>query len=61
MVKLPALAILILLPAAAYAQTPACDKLEGEQRKLAQELLSAQHPYDCCDGTIIECLKEKPV
>jgi protein-disulfide isomerase len=58
---LPALAILVLFPAVAYAQTPTCDKLEGEQKQLARELLSTQHPYDCCDGTIIECLQEKPV
>lgn len=45
----------------ADAQTPACDKLEGDQKKLAAEILSSQHPYDCCDGTISECLKEKPV
>jgi protein-disulfide isomerase len=59
--KLPLIVILMLLPVSAYAQTPACDDLEGDQKKLAQELLSSQHPYDCCDGTIIECLKEKPV
>ena len=55
------LVFMVLLPAAAHAQTPACDVLEGEQKKLAQKLLSSQHPYDCCDGTLIECLKEKPV
>ena len=53
--------ILLLLPAASYAQTPNCDKLEGKQKELAQQLLSSQHPYDCCDGTIAECLKEKQV
>jgi protein-disulfide isomerase len=53
--------VLLLVPAAVYAQTPNCDKLEGKQKELAQQLLSSQHPYDCCDGTIIECLKEKQV
>jgi len=27
---------------------------------MVQELLSSQHPYDCCDDTLINCLKEKP-
>jgi protein-disulfide isomerase len=55
------ISILLLVPAASYAQTPNCDKLEGKQKELAQKLLFAQHPYDCCDGTLIECLKEKQV
>jgi protein-disulfide isomerase len=53
--------LIILLPAGSYAQTPTCDKLDGDQKKLAQKILSSQHPYDCCDDTILECLKEKPV
>ncbi|MFC1655069.1 DsbA family protein [Myxococcota bacterium] len=61
MCKLLSAIFLVLVPVAAYAQTPTCDKLEGKQKQLAQELLSTQHPYDCCDGTIIECLKEQPV
>jgi protein-disulfide isomerase len=24
-------------------------------------VLKSQHPYDCCDGTILSCLKRKPV
>ncbi len=53
--------LIILLPAASYAQTPTCDQLGGDQKKLALEILSSQHPYDCCDDTILNCLKEKPV
>jgi protein-disulfide isomerase len=45
----------------ARAQTAECDKLSGEQRKAAQEILASQHPYDCCDDTIAACLKQKPV
>ncbi len=45
----------------AQAQTPGCDKLEGPQKALAAELLSSLHPYACCDGTIAECLAERPV
>lgn len=59
--KLLVSAMLLLTPAALHAQTPTCDKLEGKQKELAQKLLSSLHPYDCCDGTIIECLKEKQV
>ncbi len=47
--------------AAIHAQTPTCDRLTGEQKVLAAELLSEIHPYDCCDGTISECLKEERV
>lgn len=51
----------VLLPAAAYAQTPACDALPGEAKKLARELLSMQHPYACCDRTIAACLQQEKV
>jgi len=44
----------------AAAQTPACGKLSAEQKTLANQLLSSLHPYDCCDDTIANCLKEKP-
>jgi len=51
-----------LLPAAtAHAQTPACDALSGEEKKLAEELLSSQHPYACCDRTIGACLQQDRV
>jgi protein-disulfide isomerase len=42
------------------AQTPTCDKLTGEKKELAQSLLNSEHPYDCCDDTISNCLKKKP-
>ena len=42
------------------AQTPTCDRLSANQKTLAQKLLSTQHPYDCCDDTILNCLKKKP-
>jgi protein-disulfide isomerase len=51
---------LSLLSSHVEAQTPACDKLKGDQKELANELLQSQHPYDCCDDTIANCLKEKP-
>ncbi|HMA97672.1 MAG TPA: thioredoxin domain-containing protein, partial [Polyangiaceae bacterium] len=45
----------------AFAQTKTCDALKGEQRTAATNVLKSQHPYDCCDGTIAECLTKKPV
>jgi protein-disulfide isomerase len=43
------------------AAPSACDALGGPQRKLALEILGSQHAYDCCDGTLSECLKQKPL
>ncbi|HUU01446.1 MAG TPA: thioredoxin domain-containing protein [Myxococcota bacterium] len=45
----------------ARAQTPTCNNLAGAQKTVASELLSSLHPYACCDGTIAECLAERPV
>ena len=53
-----ALAALLLVPRMAAAQTPTCDALSGEKKTLATALINEQHLYDCCDGTIRECLKE---
>ncbi|MFW5740811.1 MAG: DsbA family protein [Myxococcota bacterium] len=49
--------VLLLVPRLATAQTPACDALTGEKRALATALMNEQHPYDCCDDSIAECLK----
>ncbi len=49
------------LASSAGAQTPACDGLSAEKKKLAQQILAAEHPYDCCDDTLARCLKQKPV
>lgn len=35
--------------------------LAGEQRAVAEQLLTSEHPYDCCDLTIAECLAQEPV
>jgi protein-disulfide isomerase len=53
-----ALAALLLVPRMAAAQTATCDALSGEKKTLATALINEQHLYDCCDGTIRECLKE---
>lgn len=51
--------VMLALPAA--AQTKPCDALKGEPRTVATNVLNSQHPYDCCDGTLAECLAKKPV
>ena len=41
------------------AETPICDNLSGDKKKLAHEIINSQYMYECCDNTIAECLKEK--
>lgn len=48
------------LPTATAAGS-ACDALGGAQKKLATEILQTQHAYDCCDRSLAECLKRRPV
>lgn len=55
------LAMVLATATSAAAQTPSCDKLPQDQKAVAQSILQSQHPYDCCDGTILECLKQKKV
>jgi protein-disulfide isomerase len=45
---------------ASLAQTCACDALPADKKALAQEILSALHPYDGCDETFARCLEAKP-
>jgi len=54
-----ALAIVTLVPAGG-AQTPVCDALPGRERSRAANLLATEHLYDCCDGTIAQCLAARP-
>ncbi len=53
--------LLGLLAGRATAQTSACDALRGAERTLAQAILSSQRGYQCCDDTLANCLKRKPV
>jgi protein-disulfide isomerase len=53
--------LLVVLAGTAKGQTPTCDKLAEEQKALATQLLGKEHPYDCCDDTIANCLKQKEV
>lgn len=57
-----ALAILatVLIPLWALAQSP-CDSLSEAQRAIVEEIFKTEHPYDACDKTFEECLKERPV
>lgn len=50
-------AAMLLVPRLAAAQTATCDALSGDKKSLATAIMNDQHPYDCCDGTISECLK----
>jgi protein-disulfide isomerase len=45
----------------AYADDSACEQLGGAQKKLATEILQSNHAYDCCDRSLAECLKRRPV
>jgi predicted DsbA family dithiol-disulfide isomerase len=53
--------IACIVPCRGRAQTPACNGLDAAKRALATSIMQSQHPYDCCDGTIAECLAAKPV
>lgn len=45
----------------AWAQTETCNSLSETEREIALSVLSSQHPYDCCDETIFQCLSKEPV
>ncbi|MCD4748629.1 MAG: DsbA family protein [Thermoanaerobaculales bacterium] len=42
------------------AQTPLCDALTGNERRLAEHILAGEYLYDCCDETISRCLEAQP-
>ncbi len=50
----------VLFAATAAPQTPTCDALTGRDRTRAERLLATEHLYDCCDGTVAECLAARP-
>ncbi len=51
---------LFLWTGAASAQTPVCDALTGDERRLAGRILASEYLYDCCDETISRCLQAQP-
>lgn len=54
-----AISVFALAAGSAQAQVPACEKLSGEKKALAQKILSSTHPYQCCDQTIDKCVQQK--
>ncbi|MBM4394952.1 MAG: thioredoxin domain-containing protein [Deltaproteobacteria bacterium] len=52
--------VVALLAAPAAAEVPECRALTGGAKSVADHLLTTEHPYDCCDGTIADCLKRSP-
>ena len=56
-------AVLVVLGQLTQAQaTPReCEDLKGAQKQLATSILNSAHPYACCDRTLSECLKQRPV
>lgn len=57
---LPVALAMALFGASATAQTPTCDALKGRDRARAESLLASEHLYDCCDGTVADCLAVRP-
>jgi len=53
--------VVLAIEASLFAQTPDCDSLSSEQKKVVNTVFASEHPYDGCDGTFEECLKEKKV
>ncbi len=58
--------LILLLVMATSARTralsiPECKNLEGSKKALAEKILSSQYPYDCCDSSIAQCLKNEKV
>ena len=54
------LLLVVLMPRVARALPPSCDALEPDKRAHALAILQSEHPYDCCDATIMQCLEKKP-
>ena len=42
-----------------FSKTSECSSLPGEKKELAEKIMNSNYLYDCCDGTISSCLKEK--
>ena len=54
------LATTLLGPSFVFAQTPTCDALGKDNKARAHQIFSNQHPWDCCDETLADCLKQMP-
>lgn len=56
-----ACAFVLTFASKGFAQTPTCDALQGDKKAVADAVLRSQHPYECCDDTILACLQQRPV
>jgi len=52
--------VLLLIATTAMAQTATCAALNDKQRLTAEEILTSEYLYDCCDQTISRCLEAQP-
>jgi len=52
--------VLLLIATTAMAQTATCAALNDKQRLIAEEILTSEYLYDCCDQTISRCLEAQP-
>jgi protein-disulfide isomerase len=59
-IRLTGLLTVILSAVPLAAQTPVCDRLDGDRRELAVTILDSEYLYDCCDDTIGVCLAARP-
>ncbi len=55
-----AVSLVVTVAWSVVAQTPACDDLTGPRRQLAEQLLTTEYLYDCCDDTVAACLEREP-
>jgi predicted DsbA family dithiol-disulfide isomerase len=44
-----------------WDQIETCKDLGEAEQEVALSILKSRRPYDCCDGTILECLSKDPV
>jgi protein-disulfide isomerase len=58
--KIVLVLVMAMAGAPAPAQTPACDALAGAKRELSHRLLESEYLYECCDGTVENCLRATP-
>ncbi|MBN2803121.1 MAG: thioredoxin domain-containing protein [Deltaproteobacteria bacterium] len=56
-----AIFLISMICGVSYGQTKACDELSGSKKAIALKIMNSQHPYSCCDSTILKCVeKENP-
>ncbi len=58
-ILLTSMAVLISSAAGQTVYCPRCP--EKKQKEIARSIMESFHVYNCCDGTIAQCLVQKPV